>query len=418
MLSEAARPIIEASVPLLRAHGETITQTFYKRMFAAHPELANLFNLGNQANSAQQQSLASAVYAYAANFQNPAALGPAVSRIAHKHAAVGVTPAQYMIVGKHLLEAIAEVLGDMATPEVLAAWGEAYWRLAVELIALEARIYEQAHVQAGEFLKARVVSRHEENAFTTTFVLASATDIPLPTFLPGQYISLAQQTTHPTTGESIRQLRQFSLSNAPGHEWRLSVKRELGQNGSPDGRISNQICDTLQVGATVDVSAPFGDFVLQPGNAPVVLISGGIGITPVMSMWESIQRSQPQRQVKFLHACRSGAHQAYGEQLRAARQADPTSVMVAFETPGQEDVQGRDYDRAGKLDLQQLSAGWLPPQAHYYLCGPLAFMQAQRLALLSLGVDASHVHYEVFRPDLVGSMSQTVEADGPLAMAS
>src|SRR3954453_15435862 len=103
MVSPAARPYIDASVPVLREHGLAITRTFYRNMFAAHPELTNLFNMGNQASGAQQQSLASAVFAYAANIGNAQALGPVVTRIVHKHASVGIRADHYPIVGHHLL---------------------------------------------------------------------------------------------------------------------------------------------------------------------------------------------------------------------------------------------------------------------------------------------------------------------------
>src|SRR3954468_23728043 len=137
MISAASRPYIDASVAVLREHGLTITTTFYRNIFAAHPELTNLFNMGNQANGAQQQSLASAVFAYAANIGNPAALGPVVSRIVQKHVSVGIRAEHYPIVGRFLLGAIAETLGDAATPPLLAAWDEAYNALAGIFIEAE-----------------------------------------------------------------------------------------------------------------------------------------------------------------------------------------------------------------------------------------------------------------------------------------
>lgn len=134
MLSISAKPYIEASVPVLRQHGLAITTLFYKNMFNAHPELKNLFNMGNQANGSQQQSLAAAVFAYAANIENSAALAPVIERIVHKHVSVGIKPEHYPIVGKHLIGAIKGVLEDAATPELLAAWEEAYGLLADSLI--------------------------------------------------------------------------------------------------------------------------------------------------------------------------------------------------------------------------------------------------------------------------------------------
>src|SRR6476661_6500294 len=112
MISAASRPYIDASVPVLREHGLAITTLFYKNMFAEYPQLTRLFNMGNQASGAQQQSLASAVFAYAANIGTPEALGPVVKRIVHKHVSVGIRAEHYPIVGEHLLGAIAATLGD------------------------------------------------------------------------------------------------------------------------------------------------------------------------------------------------------------------------------------------------------------------------------------------------------------------
>src|SRR5690606_37167270 len=164
MLSSSSRDLIHASVPVLREHGETITRCFYSRMFERHPELRNLFNMGNQQSGAQQQSLASALYAYAANIDNQAALAPVVSRIVHKHVSLGVRAEHYPIVGENLLAAIGETLGEAATPELIDAWGEAYGLLAGALIAEEARMYRENGIEPGQFMPLRVVRKITESA--------------------------------------------------------------------------------------------------------------------------------------------------------------------------------------------------------------------------------------------------------------
>ena len=122
--------LVKATVPALQAHGLALTTHFYDRLFTHEPELKNIFNLGNQAGGQQQQALALAVLAYAQNLENPSALAPVASRIAHKHASIGIRPDHYPIVGRHLLASIREVLGEAATDEIIAAWGEAYGELA------------------------------------------------------------------------------------------------------------------------------------------------------------------------------------------------------------------------------------------------------------------------------------------------
>ena len=259
MLSERSKPFIDASVPVLREHGLTITQTFYRNMFASHPELTNVFNMGNQANGSQQQSLASAVFAYAANYGNNAALGPVVNRIVHKHAAVGIKPSHYPIVARHLLGAIADVLGDAATPELIAAWDEAYWLLAAELIAAEARLYQNTGSGPDHRQPVRIVERRLQAEDVVSFTLEAVGGAPLASFLPGQYISVQVELS-----PGVLQQRQYSLSDAPnGRTWRISVKRDAGDGDRPAGTVSNWLHANAREGAVLLVSQPYGDFAPQ-----------------------------------------------------------------------------------------------------------------------------------------------------------
>ncbi len=316
MLSAASRPYIDASVPVLREHGLAITTHFYREMFADRPELTQMFNMGNQANGSQQQSLASAVFAYAANIDNAAALGPVLERIVHKHAAVGLTPAHYPIVGRHLLGAISAVLGEAATPPLLAAWDEAYWLLAGELIAAEARLYQRTGVAAGELTPVRVVRREAQGDQVVALTLAAADGQPLRAFRPGQYISVEARLD-----DGQRQLRQYSLSAENGlPTWRVSVKREAGDRTTPAGAVSNWLHANAQEGTELKVSAPFGEFTpALDGRRPLVLLSAGIGITPMLSVLRTLAAQGSQRQVLFAHAARDGRHHA--DQLHVARAA-------------------------------------------------------------------------------------------------
>jgi len=395
MLSATARPLIAASVPVLREHGEAITRCFYQRMFSAHPELHDLFNLGNQASGAQQQALAGAVYAYAANIDNRDALQPVLARIAHKHASIGITPAQYTIVGKHLLAAIAEVLDQAATPELLAAWDEAYWLLAVELIAQEARLYQQADHRPGQWRTMRVVRKQQEGELVASFYLQPADGGHLPDFLPGQYVSVALDVH----SVQRRQIRQYSLSDLPGQDcWRISVKRE---GGVVAGMVSNLLHDQVVEGDVLLVSPPFGEFVLAPDNhAPLVLLSAGVGVTPMVSMMKHARRRQPQRPIVFAHAARNGRHHALRHELLAAGADSSLSTTVFYEFPEANDRPGEDYDYSGRMRLDLLQQDRLVPDADYYLCGPLPFMREQRRALLDRGIDPLRIRYEVFGPDL------------------
>ena len=393
MISDASRPYIDASVPVLREHGLTITKLFYANMFKAHPELTSLFNMGNQANGAQQQSLAAAVFAYAANIGTPEALGPVVKRIVHKHVSIGIRAEHYPIVGQHLLGAIADTLGDAATQPLLDAWKEAYGSLARLLIEAEAEMYSTAGIQPGETRPMRVTEVSRDSANVVSFRFVPADEKPLPAFQPGQYVSVAVDLA-----DGTHQLRQYSLSDAPGTgSWRISVKREDADAGTPAGAVSNWLHQNVQVGSILQVSHPFGEFTPNTEDEQaIVLLSAGVGVTPMVSSLKRIAAVNPQRRVIFAHAARDAAHHALGAEVAALKAVMPNlSVVTFYEERGdaQDAIEGR-------MNVNLLPA-WKREEAEVWMCGPHKFMQAQWLSLLYLGVPAARLHREVFGPELL-----------------
>ncbi|WP_338849904.1 globin domain-containing protein [Massilia sp. W12] len=397
MLSSQSRPLIAASVPVLREHGAAISQCFYRNMLTEHSELKHLFNLGNQANGSQQQALAAAVFAYAANIDNRQALAPVLERIAHKHAAVGIKASHYSIVGRHLLGAIQEVLGAAASPALLAAWDEAYWLLAAELTSAEAALYRASGAGPGEWQSVRVCKLERESEDVLSFYLQSADGASPGPFAPGQYISVLTQP-----GE-WRQMRQYSLSDAPQcNYWRISVKREPAQAAQPAGLVSNWLHEHVQAGSVLQVSRAYGEFQpLAQRTRPMVLLSAGIGVTPMMAVLNSLRRQDPQRALLFLHAARDGAHHALQADLSRALEAMPhLRSLVAYETPREQDVAGMHYQHSGQLELRKI----LRPadlEADFWLCGPLGFMRAQWRSLIELGVAPQRIRREVFGPEML-----------------
>ncbi|MCB5186712.1 NO-inducible flavohemoprotein [Methylobacillus caricis] len=397
MLSATARPYIDASVPVLREHGIDITRVFYQNMLNAHPELKNLFNMGNQANGIQQQSLAAAVFAYAANIDNPSALAPVVKRIVHKHAAVGLKPEHYPIVGEHLLGAIKQVLGDAASEELIAAWGEAYWLLANMLIEEEKSLYQATPTTPGELISLEVIRKVQETDHIISFYLQADGKSPGP-FNPGQYISVEMQFDQ---GRG-RQLRQYSLSDSTEAPWwRISVKREQ-ENDKPHGQVSNWLHDEVEVGETLRVTPAFGDFRLHTiqDSTPVALLSAGVGITPILSMLNTLKDRAPERPVYFAHATRSPAWQTHGQDIQMAKLNMPNLETAFFYESMDGTAPGLGGVHNGYMD-----AGALWPRhlknAEIYMCGPIGFMQAQRKSLMEAGVPAERIHREVFGPDLL-----------------
>lgn len=384
---------VKATAPVFAEHGATITKHFYRRMFANRPELRNLFNQTHQASGTQAHTLAHAVYAYAANIDNLGALGSAVGRIANKHASLNIRPEHYPIVGENLLASVVEVLGDAVDEQTLEAWRAAYAQLAGIMIGAEAKLYGAAPWSG---YRPFVVSRKEvESDEITSFYLTPADGGAACGFVPGQFVSVKRYV-----GElGVDQPRQYSLSDAPHGKWlRISVKREGGNEAVPAGRLSTQMHDGVEEGAIVEVTAPMGEFRLdRTKSTPVVLVSGGVGITPMMSMLSTLTAEGSTRRVAFVHACRNGRVHAFKEWL-AETVATHVNVSraVFYENVEAADRQGGDYDFEGRIDFSRIAAQAVLPDADYYLCGPMAFMEAQRDSLVALGVDPARIHSEVF----------------------
>lgn len=401
MLTQKTKDIVKATAPVLAEHGYPIITCFYKRLLDAHPELKNVFNMAHQEQGQQQQALARAVYAYAEHIEDPTSLMAMLKTIANKHASLGVRPEHYPIVGEHLLAAIREVLGAAATDEIISAWAQAYGNLADVLMGMETELYEQSTSRLGGWTGWRlfvVREKRPESSVITSFILEPADGGVVENFEPGQYISLAIDV--PALG--LQQIRQYSLSDMPnGHSYRISVKREDGGGVNPPGFVSCLLHEHVNVGDEVRLAAPYGTFHIDVNaRTLIVLISGGVGLTPMISMLKrAIQ--DPQRQVVFVHGARNSKVQAMRERLREIAKSHANfRLTVYYSEPLPEDVPGKDYDYAGHVDVKAIKNEILLPDADYYICGPVAFMRAQHDALKALGIHEAHIHYEVFGPDL------------------
>ncbi|MBU9283403.1 NO-inducible flavohemoprotein [Burkholderia multivorans] len=400
MLTQQTKDIVKATAPVLAQHGYDIIQCFYRRLFDAHPELKNVFNMTHQEQGQQQQALARAVYAYAENIEDPGSLAAVLKNIANKHASLGVRPEHYPIVGEHLLGAIKETLGDAATDEIVSAWALAYGNLADLLAGMESGLYEQAATRVGGWTGWRtfiVRDKRPESSVITSFVLEPADGRPVANFEPGQYVSVAVDV--PTLG--LQQIRQYSLSDMPnGRTYRISVKRE-GGGPYPPGYVSCLLHDHVNVGDEVRLAAPYGCFHIDvDASTPIVLISGGVGLTPMISMLKrAIQ--DPKRQVVFVHGARNSGVHAMRDRLReTARTHTNFRLIVFYDDPLPQDLPGRDYDHAGLVDVNAIKDAILLPDADYYICGPVPFMRLQHDALKQLDIPEARIHYEVFGPDL------------------
>jgi nitric oxide dioxygenase len=400
MLSAKDIEIVKSTVPLLEKHGKEITSRFYQVMFANHPELLDIFNHANQKQGRQQTALANAVYAAAAHIDRLETILPVVKQIAHKHRSLGIQPEHYPIVGKHLLIAIKDVLGDTATDEVIEAWGRAYQVIADAFIQTEAEMYRQAEEQTGGwkgFRRFIVRSKVKESEVITSFYLVPEDGGPLALYQPGQYISVRLDIP----GEKNIHIRQYSLSDSPGKSYyRISVKKEEGNETKPEGIVSNYLHRSVHEGNVLELSAPAGDFVLDTSHhLPIVLLSGGVGLTPLTSMLNWLAEHEPNRPVTYLHAALNGkVHALKDHVLDLTNRYENIRSFFCYQSPTEEDKEKGDYDKEGYLDLPYLQSVLKSPEADFYFCGPIPFMKAMYRALTEWGVPEERIHFEFFGP--------------------
>ncbi len=356
MLSTQSADIVRATLPVVGAHLDEITSRFYSTMFSERPELLDgLFNRGNQANGEQRRALAGSIAGFAsALLANPDERPDALlARIAHKHAAVAVTDDQYVIVHKYLFGAIADVLGDAATPEVIAAWDEVYWLMGGALIALEARLYAEKNADNGRTWREwTIVDRREETPDVFSLVLRPSDGGPLPEARPGQYVSVLHRMP-----DGIRQIRQYSISGGDEHTRRITIKRVRGTEHTPEGEMSALLYATAKAGDTLTVSAPFGDVVLTDSDRPLVFATAGIGCTPIVGMLNYLAATGATRRILALHADRSRAEHALWQETSTLIARLPHAQYVVWYEEG-------DGGLPGQMDL----TGWRSPRTPRSTC--------------------------------------------------
>ncbi|PRQ11531.1 hemin transporter [Corynebacterium sp. 13CS0277] len=374
--------IVRDTLPVIGANINDITPVFYRTMFGKHPELiSDLFNRGNQKDGDQQKALAASIAVFATMLVDPDAPDPLemLARIGHKHVSLGITRDQYQIVHDNLFAAIVEVLGEAITPEVAAAWDEVYWIMADCLIEYEASLYASAGVAEGDVFRTATLTHREELpggaiALTITGGLAEP--------LPGQYTSIGVRLP-----DGARQLRQYSIIGGDATTWQLAL--------DVTGEVSSYLA-AAEIGSTVDATLPAGDLVLRAdSNRDIVLISSGIGVTPMLGILNHLAAEQSPRTVTSWHVDADAEHDA----LAAHRAAALEQLAHA---------KGANIYRAdgGRLELgagcgcgggcASTLAG-----AEVYLCGGTGFLQNVREQIAALPADAqpAAVYYELFSPN-------------------
>jgi ferredoxin-NADP reductase/MOSC domain-containing protein YiiM/ferredoxin len=238
----------------------------------------------------------------------------------------------------------------------------------------------------------RVAAAQRESASVRSFVLEPVNGEPLPAFVPGQFLALKLEPP----GAPAPLLRSYSLASpADGRGYRIAVKREPGGPGSAF------LHDRVGVGDVLPVGAPRGSFTLDMNaSGPVVLLSAGVGVTPVLAMLGALARAGSQRSIWWVHGARSGAEHAFAAEARDLLSRLPaTRSQVRYSRPRPEDRQGLDFDEPGRIDLDALLGLGVPRDADFYMCGPTGFLRELTAALLSWGVELRRLHREVFGPE-------------------
>lgn len=388
MASPKTLEIVKATVPVLEEHGTAITTVFYKNMFNQHPELLDIFNETNQKLGRQQTALAMTVLAAAKHLDKLAVLLPQVTQISHKHRALQILPEHYPIVGHHLIGAIKEVLGEAANDDIIDAWTEAYDEIADVFIQLEKTMYEQEMWEG--FAPFKITEKVEAATDIAAFnVVPANDDIDLSklSLSAGQYITVKAD---PEDSDHLA-LRHYSLYSATSDKGiQFAVRRD--NRNEHYGLVSNHLHDHLDVGDTILLSAPAGDFelnqdLIQQNDIPLVLVSAGVGVTPILSMLEAQVTANPKRPIVWVYACQNKEHHAFDSKVNELLAAADNVEKHIF------------YFESGQI-LDEAWLANLPKPADIYVCGSMMFMESIIDGLMALDHGVDSVHYEPFGPKM------------------
>ena len=388
MASPKTLEIVKATVPVLEEHGTAITTVFYKNMFNQHPELLDIFNETNQKLGRQQTALAMTVLAAVKHLDKLAVLLPQVTQISHKHRALQILPEHYPIVGHHLVGAIKEVLGEAANDDIIDAWTEAYDEIADVFIQLEKTMYEQEMWEGfAPFKITEKVEAATDIAAFTVVPVNDDIDLSKLSLSAGQYITVKAD---PEDSDHLA-LRHYSLYSATSDKGiQFAVRRD--NRNEHYGLVSNHLHDHLDVGDTILLSAPAGDFelnqdLIQQNDIPLVLVSAGVGVTPILSMLEAQVTANPKRPIVWVYACQNKEHHAFDSKVNELLAAADNVEKHIF------------YFESGQI-LDEAWLANLPKPADIYVCGSMMFMESIIDGLMALDHGVDSVHYEPFGPKM------------------
>ncbi|HDC6064661.1 TPA: nitric oxide dioxygenase [Staphylococcus aureus] len=377
MLTEQEKDIIKQTVPLLKEKGTEITSIFYPNMFKAHPELLNMFNQTNQKRGMQSSALAQAVMAAAVNIDNLSVIKPVIMPVAYKHCALQVYAEHYPIVGGNLLKAIQDVTGLEEHDPVIQAWAKAYGVIADVFIQIEKEIYDQM-MWIG-FKPFKITNIKQESEDIKSFTVETE-EYDFSEFTPGQYITVDVSSDK----LPYRAKRHYSIVSGEKNHLTFGVKRDV--TTEHEGEVSTILHDEIKEGDMINLAAPVGGFVLENTTEPQLFLGSGIGVTPLVAMYEAA--SAKGLDTQMVQVAENEQHLPFKDNFNSiASHYDNAKLYTHLK------------DKQGYIGTEELQA-FLANKPEIYICGGTKFLQSMIEALKSLNYDMDRVHYETFIPRL------------------
>ncbi|WP_406878338.1 globin domain-containing protein [Staphylococcus aureus] len=377
MLTEQEKDIIKQTVPLLKEKGTEITSIFYPKMFKAHPELLNMFNQTNQKRGMQSSALAQTVMAAAVNIDNLSVIKPVIMPVAYKHCALQVYAEHYPIVGENLLKAIQDVTGLEEHDPVIQAWAKAYGVIADVFIQIEKEIYDQM-MWIG-FKPFKITNIKQESEDIKSFTVETE-EYDFSEFTPGQYITVDVSSDK----LPYRAKRHYSIVSGEKNHLTFGVKRDV--TTEHEGEVSTILHDEIKEGDMINLAAPVGGFVLENTTEPQLFLGSGIGVTPLVAMYEAA--SAKGLDTQMVQVAENEQHLPFKDNFNSiASHYDNAKLYTHLK------------DKQGYIGTEELQA-FLANKPEIYICGGTKFLQSMIEALKSLNYDMDRVHYETFIPRL------------------
>ncbi|KAI5962676.1 YHB1 [Candida pseudojiufengensis] len=370
-LTEKQKELILSTVPILEQAGETLTSKFYNRMLTNYDEVKPFFNETDQKLLRQPKILAFALLNYAKNIRDLTPLTSFVKQIVSKHVGLQVKPQHYPIVGTCLIETMVEILPkDIATPEFIEAWSIAYGNLAALLIDLEANEFSKQPWQDFKNFKITKIEQEASNVKSVYFTPEDGT--PLPPTKPGQYVCIRWKLPN----SKFEKSREYSISQIPkNNEYRISVKK------LPGGLISTYIHEELKVGDTIRVAPPAGNFnyVEEPKEKEMILIAGGIGITPLISIIEIGLKNN--RKIKLFNCNKTVDERPFKQFFKSLQAQHPENLEIIEYLSQDPDAKQPEFNKVYNRKFELSDLDFLNNKENdnkdyeIYLLGPKGFMK-------------------------------------------